>query len=34
VFASAAAWSPNPQNPPLFLDASYQNGELRPEIVT
>jgi enterochelin esterase-like enzyme len=33
VFASAAAWSPNPKNPPLFLDLPYKNGELRPEIV-
>jgi S-formylglutathione hydrolase len=33
VFASAAAWSPNPKNPPLFLDLPYKNGELQPQIV-
>ncbi len=32
ALASAAAWSPNPDNPPLFLDLPYANGELRPEI--
>jgi S-formylglutathione hydrolase len=32
ALASAAAWSPNPNNPPLFLDLPYANGELRPEI--
>jgi S-formylglutathione hydrolase len=31
--ASAAAWSPNPKNPPLFLDLPYKNGELQPDIV-
>jgi S-formylglutathione hydrolase FrmB len=30
--AEAAAWSPNPQNPPLFLDLPNENGKLRPEI--
>ena len=24
MFASAAAWSPNPKNPPFFLDLPYQ----------
>jgi enterochelin esterase-like enzyme len=33
VFASAAAWSPNPKNPPFFLDLPYKNGELQPQIV-
>lgn len=33
VFASAAAWSPDPKNPPFFLDLPYRNGEVRPEIV-
>jgi S-formylglutathione hydrolase len=32
AFASAAAWSPNPKNPPMYLDLPYQNGEVRPEI--
>jgi enterochelin esterase-like enzyme len=31
--ASAAAWSPNPENPPLYLDVPWQDGELRPEIL-
>lgn len=30
--AKAAAWSPNPQNPPLYLDMPYSNGELDPAI--
>ncbi len=33
MFASAAAWSPNPKKPPLFLDLPYKNGELQPEII-
>jgi S-formylglutathione hydrolase FrmB len=33
ALASAAAWSPNPSNPPLFFDLPWKNGELRPEIV-
>jgi S-formylglutathione hydrolase len=31
--ASAAAWSPNPGNPPLFLDLPVRDGKVRPEIV-
>lgn len=31
--ASAAAWSPNPNAPPLFLDLPTANGEARPEVV-
>ena len=31
--ASAAAWSPNPSNPPLFLDLPMKDGKVRPEIV-
>jgi S-formylglutathione hydrolase len=31
--ASAAAWSPNPGNPPLFLDLPVKDGKVRPEIV-
>jgi S-formylglutathione hydrolase len=31
--ASAAAWSPNPKNPPLFFDLPYKNGEVQPAIV-
>src|SRR5213078_2726560 len=31
--ASAAAWSPNPANPPLYLDLPVKDGRVRPEIV-
>jgi enterochelin esterase-like enzyme len=31
--AVAAAWSPNPKNPPLFLDLPYKDGVLRPDVV-
>jgi S-formylglutathione hydrolase FrmB len=31
--ASAAAWSPNPQNPPLFLDLPVQDGAPQPEVL-
>jgi S-formylglutathione hydrolase FrmB len=30
--AKAAAWSPNPQNPPFFLDLPIKDGVARPEI--
>jgi S-formylglutathione hydrolase FrmB len=33
TLARAAAWSPNPKNPPLFLDLPVKDGKLRPEIV-
>lgn len=33
TLASAAAWSPNPKNPPLFFDLPYKNGEVIPQIV-
>jgi S-formylglutathione hydrolase len=33
AFASAAAWSPNPKNPPLFLDLPYKNGQAQPQIL-
>ena len=32
LWAEAAAWSPNPQNPPKFLDLPNENGVLKPEI--
>jgi S-formylglutathione hydrolase len=32
VFASAAAWSPDPKNPPLFLDLPEKNGEFQPGV--
>lgn len=30
AFAAAAAWSPNPNNPPFFLDLPLKNGEPQP----
>jgi S-formylglutathione hydrolase FrmB len=32
IFARAAAWSPNPQNPPFYVDLPVVDGEERPEI--
>jgi S-formylglutathione hydrolase FrmB len=31
--ASAAAWSPNPKNPPLYLDLPVENGEVRQDVL-
>lgn len=31
--ASAAAWSPDPKNPPLYLDLATQDGVPQPEIL-
>jgi enterochelin esterase-like enzyme len=31
--ASAAAWSPDPKNPPLYLDLPRKNGEPQPDII-
>jgi S-formylglutathione hydrolase len=33
TFASAAAWSPNPKNPPLYLDVPTKDGTPRPEVL-
>lgn len=33
MLASAAAWSPNPKNPPLFIDLPFRDGEVVPEIL-
>jgi enterochelin esterase-like enzyme len=33
TLAEAAAWSPNPANPPLFFDLPVKDGKVRPEIV-
>lgn len=30
--AAAAAWSPNPNSPPLFLDLAVKDGKARPDI--
>jgi S-formylglutathione hydrolase FrmB len=31
--ASAAAWSPNPKNPPLYLDLPAKDGQAQPEVI-
>jgi enterochelin esterase-like enzyme len=31
--ATAAAWSPNPNNPPFYFDAPTTNGEVNPEVI-
>lgn len=33
VLAEAAAWSPNPQNPPFFLDLPVKEGRLQPSVL-
>lgn len=33
LLASAAAWSPNPNKPPLFFDLPTQDGQPRPDIL-
>jgi enterochelin esterase-like enzyme len=33
LLAQAAAWSPNPANPPLFLDLPVKDGKVRPDVV-
>jgi S-formylglutathione hydrolase len=33
MLASAAAWSPNPKNPPFFIDLPFRDGEILPEIL-
>jgi enterochelin esterase-like enzyme len=32
ALGTAAAWSPNPKNPPLYLDLPVKNGEAQPDI--
>ncbi len=32
TLASAAAWAPNPDNPPFYIDLPFANGEYLPEI--
>jgi S-formylglutathione hydrolase len=32
TLARAAAWAPNPSNPPLFLDLPTKNGEVQPTV--
>jgi len=31
--ATAAAWSPNPKNPPLYLDLPRKSGEPQPDVI-
>jgi S-formylglutathione hydrolase len=33
VLASAAAWSANPKNPPLYIDLNTKNGEIQPMVL-
>ena len=33
LLASAAAWSPNPKNPPLYLDLPVKNGVVQQDVV-
>jgi enterochelin esterase-like enzyme len=33
MLASAAAWSPNPKKPPLYLDLPIEDGKVRADIV-
>jgi hypothetical protein len=33
IFASAAAWAPNPVNPPFYLDLPTRNGQLQPLVL-
>lgn len=33
TLASAAAWSPNPMNPPLYLDLPTKDGETQPDVL-
>ena len=32
VLASAAAWAPNPDNPPFYLDIPVERGAIVPEV--
>jgi enterochelin esterase-like enzyme len=33
MMASLAAWAPNPQNPPFFIDLPTKNGELQQDVL-
>jgi S-formylglutathione hydrolase FrmB len=33
TLATAAAWSPNPQNPPLYFDLPIKDGTIQPEVL-
>ncbi len=33
TFSVASAWSPNPKNPPFFVDLPTKNGEVQPMVI-
>jgi enterochelin esterase-like enzyme len=33
TFAASAAWSPNPRNPPLFMDLPTKDGKPQPDVL-
>jgi len=33
TLASAAAWSPDPKNPPLYLDLPFKDGVVQPDVL-
>jgi len=33
TLAVAAAWSPNPKNPPLYLDMATKDGQVQPDVI-
>jgi enterochelin esterase-like enzyme len=33
TLATASAWSPNPRNPPLYLDLPVKDGQPRPDVL-
>jgi enterochelin esterase-like enzyme len=33
MLASAAAWSPNPKNAPLYIDLPFRDGEVLPDVL-
>lgn len=33
TLAQAAAWSPNPKNPPFYFDLPVKDGQIRPDVV-
>ena len=33
TLASAAAWSPDPKNPPLYLDLPFKDGAVQPDVL-
>jgi enterochelin esterase-like enzyme len=34
IFACAAAWSPDPVNPPFYIDLPVKNGQLRTQVLS